>query len=61
MTKKGIESASADVGLILCVFIFRRFFNLVDKNSFKTWLKALYVILHTFSKSFYVKISHSTF
>lgn len=48
-TKKGISHASADVGLMFVAFNLRRLMNIIDKNSFKKFLKELVpvVILKT--------------
>ena len=40
MTKKGKQRASADVGLIFCVYNLRRILNLIDKKVLKAWLKS---------------------
>ena len=40
-TKKGIRHASADVGLMFVAFNLRRLMNIIDKNSFKKFLKEL--------------------
>lgn len=40
-TKKGISHASADVGLMFVAFNLRRLMNIIDKNSFKKFLKEL--------------------
>lgn len=42
MTKKGIERASADVGLIFSVYNLRRIFNLIEKNELKEYFKRLF-------------------
>lgn len=39
MTKKTIEHATADVGLIFTAYNLRRIFNILDKNTFKAYLK----------------------
>lgn len=41
MTKKTIQHASADVGLIFTAYNLRRIFNIVDKNALKACLKGL--------------------
>lgn len=41
MTKKGMNRASADVGLIFTAYNLRRIFNLIDKNALKEILKEL--------------------
>jgi hypothetical protein len=44
-TKKGINRASADVGLMFCAYNLRRIINLVDKNLLKKFLKELWLSL----------------
>ena len=48
MTKKGINRASADVGLIFTAYNLRRIFNLIDPNVLKEFLKELdiYFMIH---------------
>jgi transposase len=41
MTKKTIQHASADVGLIFVAYNLRRLFNLIDPNELKQYLKVL--------------------
>jgi len=41
MTKKGIQRASADVGLIFTAFNLRRIMNIIDPNEFKKFLREL--------------------
>jgi len=38
-TKKGIKSASADVGLMFIALNLRRLMNIIDKNAFKKFLR----------------------
>lgn len=45
MTKKMIEHASADVGLIFTAYNLRRIFNILNKNTLKAWLKSLILFL----------------
>lgn len=56
MTKKTIQHASADVGLIFTAYNLRRLFNLIDPNELKQYLKILallfWTIKHLF-KAFY--------
>lgn len=40
-TKKGIKHASADVGLMFTAYNLRRLINIIDKNTFKKFLKEL--------------------
>ena len=42
MTKKTIKRASSDVGLVFCAFNLRRIFNILDKDTLKAYLKALF-------------------
>ena len=44
-TKKGINRAGADVGLMFCAYNLRRIFNLVDKNLLKKFLRELWLML----------------
>ena len=41
MTKRSIQHASADVGIIFTAYNLRRSFNMLDKNLLKAYLKAL--------------------
>ncbi len=41
ITKKTIQDASADVGMIFTAYNLRRIFNIIDINSFKEYLRAL--------------------
>ena len=41
MTKRSIQHASADVGIIFTAYNLRRTFNMLDKNLLKAYLKAL--------------------
>jgi len=41
MTKRSIQHASADVGMIFTAYSLRRSFNMLDKNLLKAYLKAL--------------------
>jgi hypothetical protein len=53
-TKKGINRAGADVGLMFCAYNLRRIINLVDKNLLKKFLWELWLLLFgkiTFLKS----------
>jgi len=56
MTKKSMNSASADVGLIFTCYNLRRIFNLVDQNELKKYLKELdfyFLVLRSNFKRFY--------
>ncbi len=52
MTKKTIEHASADVGLIFTAYNLRRMFNLVDHDSLKQYLKRLLLVFYTYMTAF---------
>jgi transposase len=59
MTKKTIQHASADVGLIFTVYNLRRLFNLIDPNELKQYLKVLALLFRTIKailKAFYDSI-----
>ncbi|MBK6612502.1 MAG: transposase [Sphingobacteriales bacterium] len=43
ITKRGIERAAADVGLIMTAYNLRRLFNILPRELFKTWLKTLFL------------------
>ncbi len=60
MTKKTIQHASADVGLIFTAYNLRRIFNLLDKNLLKAYLEWLF---HHFSsfKSYFKPITATFF
>ena len=52
MTKKTIKRASGDVGLVFCAFNLRRIFNILDKNTLKTYLKDLAFVFRTLTTCF---------
>tara|TARA_R100000951_G_scaffold106510_1_gene101148 strand:- start:70 stop:1581 length:1512 start_codon:yes stop_codon:yes gene_type:complete len=52
MTKKTIQHASADVGMIFTAYNLRRIFNCIDKNVLKAYLKELGLYFLTFSSHF---------
>ena len=52
MTKKSIERASADVGMIFTAFNLRRIFNLMDKDLLKAYLKGLVLCIWFFKGLF---------
>ncbi|NRA11971.1 MAG: IS1182 family transposase, partial [Crocinitomicaceae bacterium] len=59
MTKKGINRASADVGLIFTAYNLRRIFNLIGQNELKEFLKELHL---SFSKvATHLKLFYSFF
>ena len=43
-TKKGINRAASDVGLMFCAYNLRRIINLVDKNLLKKFLRELWLL-----------------
>lgn len=68
MTKKTIAHATADVGLIFTAYNLRRIFNILDKNTLKTYLKgfdryflALKSLFKCFRTTFYSTASNETF
>ncbi len=61
-TKRGIKRASADVGLMFTAYNLRRLINIVDKNKFKAYLKALALWLFavsTFQKQVFAFRKHA--
>jgi hypothetical protein len=52
MTKKTIEHASADMGLIFTAYNLRRLFNLIDHDSLKQYLKRLLLVFYTYMTAF---------
>ena len=52
MTKKGKQRASADVGLIFCVYNLRRILNLIDKKVLKAWLKSQVIYFRNYTPYF---------
>ncbi|HKO80174.1 MAG TPA: transposase [Chitinophagaceae bacterium] len=52
-TKKGINRAGTDVGLMFCAYNLRRIINLVDKNLLKKFLEELW--LSFFGKIVFLK------
>ena len=59
MTKKGMNRASADVGLIFTAYNLRRIFNLIGQNELKEFLKELHL---SFSKvATHFKLFYSLF
>lgn len=48
MTKKGINRAAADVGLIFTAYNLRRLFNLIDKDVLKAYLKEFATLFSRF-------------
>jgi Transposase DDE domain len=63
-TKKGLKRASADVGLMFTALNLRRLINIIDKNMFKQYLKALaflFFAVCTFSKRVFAFLAHARF
>lgn len=64
MTKRGIKRASADVGLMFTAYNLRRLLNIIDKNTFKEYLKALaflFFAVSTFRKHVFAFIAQAQF
>ena len=59
MTKRSIQHASADVGMIFTAYYLRRSFNILDKNLLKAYLKALGSAFSFFQRPFKVIFEHS--
>lgn len=60
MTKRTINRASADVGLIFCAFNLRRIFNIVDKDRLIKYLKA-FLYLFSLNMAYFKIISRPVF
>lgn len=52
MTKRSIQHASSDVGMIFTAYNLRRVFNILDKNLLKAYLKALGFLYSPFQRQF---------
>ena len=52
ITKRGINRASADVGLIFSAYNLRRIFNLIEKNELEKYFKTVLLLLWTFYTHF---------
>ena len=61
MTKKSINHASVDVGLIFIAFNLRRIFNRIDPNLMKKHLKMLDIVFDKFYYGFKAVISQFIF
>ena len=59
MTKRSIQHASADVGMIFTAYNLRWILNILDKNQLKAYLKALGTAFSFFHRSFKVIFEHS--
>jgi|GEM_PF-1746670 len=59
MTKRSIQHASADVGMIFTAYNLRRTLNIFDKNLLKAYLKALGSSFLFFQRSFKAIFEHS--
>jgi len=46
ITKKGIKRASSDVGFMFIAYNLRRLMNIIDKNTFRKFLKELVFLLN---------------
>jgi len=58
-TKRGMKRASADVGLMFTAYNLRRLMNILDKNTFKEYLKALaflFFAVTAFTKRIFVSM-----
>jgi transposase len=63
-TKKGLQRAAADVGLIFTAYNLRRIFNLIDTNILQLFLKELVLSvsrLFAFTKLFLAFLTHHIF
>ena len=60
MTKKSIERASADVGIIFTAFNLRRIFNIIEKDLLKAYLKGL-VLCIWFLRTCFRQLGRSVF
>ena len=63
-TKKGINRAAADVGLIFVAYNLRRIFNLIGQNELKKFLKELALLFRDFfvlPKRFLAFLTHLIF
>ena len=52
MTKRSIQHASADVGILFTAYNLRRILNILDKNLLKAYLKALGFLFSSFQRPF---------
>jgi len=52
MTKRSIQHATSDVGMIFTAYNLRRTFNILDKNLLKAYLKALGFLFSSFQRPF---------
>ena len=59
MTKRSIQHASADVGMIVTAYNLRRILNILDKNQLKAYLKALGFLFSIFQRPFKAIFGHS--
>lgn len=63
-TKRGLKRASADVGLMFTALNLRRLMNIIDKNTFKEYLKALaflFFVVSTVSNRVFAFLKHARF
>jgi hypothetical protein len=61
MTKRSIQHASADVGMIFTAYNLRRTFNILDKNLLKAYLKAFGLYFRPFQRRFKAVFGYSGF
>ena len=59
MTKRSIQHASADVGMIFTAYNLRQILNILDKNQLKAYLKALGSAFSFFQWPFKVIFEHT--
>lgn len=62
LTKKGLQRASADAGLMFVAYNLRRLMNIIDKNSFTKFLQELafmWLLITALANTFIAKISWS--
>jgi len=52
MTKRSIQYASADVGMMFTAYNLRRILNILDNNLLKAYLKALGFLFSSFQRPF---------
>ena len=60
MTKKTIQHASADVGLIFTAYILRRIFNILDKDVLRKFLKEFCLVFVALKRPLFAILSSFT-
>ena len=60
MTKKTIQHASADVGLIFTVYNLRRIFNILDKDVLRKFLKEFCLVFMALKRPLFAFLSSFT-